>query len=255
VQETLEQALSRIAAQSIRSVCAGRTDTGVHAVAQVVHFDDPVGRSSKAWVMGTNSQLPDSVRVHWALPVADDFHARFSALRRHYRYVIANTPVRPAHLAGLVTWIRRPLDAEAMHQAGQALLGEQDFSAFRAAACQSNSPFRNVSHLQVRRSGSWVWIDIVANAFLHHMVRNIAGSLIMVGEGHRPGSWIGELLAAGDRTLAADTADGSGLYLVGIDYPEQFALPENPSGPMFLNHPMTTDGGTGLLDCAAGSQE
>lgn len=235
VQETLEAALGKIASQPVRVACAGRTDTGVHGYAQVVHFDDPVGRSPKAWVVGTNSALPDSIRVHWAVPVPEDFHARFSATNRRYRFIINNSPIRSAHLAGLVTWNRRPLAESLMHDAAQTLLGEQDFSAFRAAGCQSNTPFRFVERVSVFRRGDLVVIDITANAFLHHMVRNIAGSLMMVGAGLKPVSWIGELMAGKDRTVAADTADGAGLYLVDVGYPERFGLPATPEGPMLLS--------------------
>lgn len=235
VQESLEAALSAIAAQPVKTLCAGRTDTGVHGHGQVVHFDDPVGRSAKAWVMGGNSQLPDTVRIHWAQPVVQDFHARFSALTRRYRYVIANTAVRPAHLASLVTWYRKPLDAETMQTAAQYLLGEQDFSAFRAAGCQSTTPWRDVRAISVMRVQDWVIIDIEANAFLHHMVRNIAGTLMMVGAGLQPPGWVKELLDGRDRTVAADTAPGTGLYLVEVTYPAHFGLPMTPEGPMFLS--------------------
>lgn len=233
VQETLEAALGRLAVAPVRVHAAGRTDTGVHGFAQVIHFDDPVGRSPKAWVMGTNSALPQAVRVHWVQPVSSDFHARFSAEFRRYRYLIANTPVRPAQLSGLVTWYRRPLDAVRMDASAQALLGEQDFSAFRAASCQSQSPRRRVTRIAVERRGDLLAIDIVANAFLHHMVRNIAGALMLVGAGVREPGWVAELLAGRDRTVAADTAPGDGLYLIAVDYPEHFALPPTPDGPLF----------------------
>ncbi len=235
VQETLESAMASIAGGPVRVFCAGRTDTGVHGFGQVIHFDDPVGRSPKAWVMGVNSQLPRSVRVHWAQPVAADFHARHSALERRYRYIIGNTRQRSALLDGLVTFERKPLDATLMHSAAQALLGEQDFSAFRAASCQSRSPNRAVSAVSVDRRQDWVVIDIAANAFLHHMVRNIAGSLMMVGAGLQPKEWIAELLARRDRTLAADTAAADGLYLVDVIYPTQYALPQTPDGPTLLS--------------------
>jgi len=234
VQQTLEAALACVANQPLRVHCAGRTDTGVHGVGQVVHFDDPVGRSCKNWVYGTNANLPASVRVHWAVPVPEEFHARFTALSRRYRYVIANTPVRPALLAGQVSWQRRPLDAAQMHGAAQALLGEQDFSAFQAASCQSSTPMRNVQRVAVERFGDLVAIDIQANAFLHHMVRNIAGSLMAVGDGRQSTGWIRELLDGRDRTLAAETAPPHGLYLVAVAYPEQFNLPPAPTGPMIL---------------------
>lgn len=235
VQEELERALAAVACTGLRVHCAGRTDTGVHGFGQIIHFDAPVQRTAKAWVLGTNAHLPLSVRVHWAQAVTGDFHARFSALSRRYRYVIANTPVRPALLRGQVSWQRRPLDAAAMDAAAQALLGEQDFSAFRAAACQSNSPNRNVEAVSVCRRGPLVVIDIAANAFLHHMVRNIAGSLMAVGYGSQSPDWIGRLLAGGDRTLAAETAPPDGLYLVSVAYPERFALPSTPPGPLLLS--------------------
>ena len=231
VQETLESALSQVAAQPVRSHCAGRTDTGVHGFAQVVHFDDPVGRSRKSWVFGTNASLPPSVRVHWAVPVAPDFHARFSARSRRYRYLIANSAVRPALLAGLATWHRRPLDAGLMHVEAQSLLGERDFSAFRAASCQSHTPMRNVHQLSVSRRDDLIAIDITANAFLHHMVRNIAGALMAVGSGRQRPGWLGELLSGGDRTVAADTAAPDGLYLVSVDYDQRWGLPPRVPGP------------------------
>ncbi|QIB67276.1 tRNA pseudouridine(38-40) synthase TruA [Kineobactrum salinum] len=234
VQQTLERAISAVAAAPVRVHCAGRTDTGVHGHAQIVHFDAPTVRSCKAWVLGVNAELPAAVRVHWALPVAADFHARFSALSRRYRYLIANTPVRPALMGRQLSWYRRPLDAARMHIAAQALLGEQDFSAFRAASCQSESPNRHVSALSVWRRGELVIIDIEANAFLHHMVRNIAGSLMAVGDGRREPDWIGQLLAGRDRALAADTAAPDGLYLVDVAYPPHYGLPPTPEGPLLL---------------------
>lgn len=234
VQQTLEAALARVAAGELRVHCAGRTDTGVHGFGQVVHFDPPVARSPKAWVLGTNANLPFDVRVHWAVAVSPSFHARFAAVSRRYRYIIANTPVRPAHLVGQVSWQRHPLDAKLMHREAQCLLGERDFSAFRAAACQSTSPFRNVHSISVTRRGSLVVIDIRANAFLHHMVRNIAGSLMALGSGRQPPGWLAALLAGGDRTAAAETAPPDGLYLVDVGYPEHFGLPPTPEGPLLL---------------------
>lgn len=234
VQEVLEAALARVVAAPVRVHCAGRTDTGVHGHGQVVHFDLPAPRSPKACVLGTNANLPHDVRLHWALAVPGDFHARFSAGSRRYRYIIANTPVRPAHLLGQVSWQRHALDAALMHREAQCLLGEQDFSAFRAAACQSTSPFRNVEGVNVTRRGSLVVIDIRANAFLHHMVRNIAGSLMAVGSGRQEPGWLARLLAARDRTAAAETAPPDGLYLVEVEYPERFGLPATPEGPLLL---------------------
>ena len=248
VQETLERALAAVANSPVRVQCAGRTDTGVHGFAQVIHFDAPVERSAKAWVLGTNANLPANVRVHWAVAVPAEFHARFSAMARRYRYVIANTPVRPALLGGQITWQRRALEHRWMHEAAQSLPGEQDFSAFRAAACQSSSPMRKVHSVSVCRRGDLVILDIKANAFLHHMVRNIAGSLIAVGTGRQRPDWIAKLLAGRDRTLAADTAPADGLYMVEVDYPARFALPAIPYGPMLLGpQPHADSSRAGLL--------
>jgi tRNA pseudouridine38-40 synthase len=234
VQQQLEQALSIIACEPVRVHCAGRTDTGVHATAQIVHFDAPVARSSKAWVLGANANLPFDVRVRWAVAVAPDFHARFTALSRRYRYLIDNAAVRSALFSNKLTWQRRPLDAGEMHAEAQCLPGEQDFSAFRAASCQSVSPMRNIHQVKVSRRGELVLIDITANAFLHHMVRNIAGSLMAAGSGRRPRGWMAEILAGKDRTLAGDTAPADGLYLVHVAYPDEYALPSVPLGPLFL---------------------
>ena len=234
VQTTLEEALAAVADSPVRAHCAGRTDTGVHGFCQVVHFDAPASRSPKSWVMGVNANLPLDIRLHWAVPVPGEFHARFSATARRYRYIIANTVVRPALLSGQVSWQRRPLDERLMHAEAQCLLGERDFSSFRAAACQSSSPMRNVQRVAVFRWGELVVLDIKANAFLHHMVRNIAGSLIAVGSGRKPPGWCSDLLAAGDRTLAGDTADAAGLYLVDVEYPGEYGLPPTPYGPLLL---------------------
>ncbi len=237
VQDTLEAALAQVAAQPVRTHCAGRTDTGVHAHAQVVHFDAPVTRSAKAWVVGANANLPLDVRLHWAQPVAADFHARFSATARRYRYVIANAAVRPALLQGRVAWHRRPLAEAAMAEGAACLPGEQDFSAFRAAACQSHTPWREVQEVQVWRRDELVVIDIRANAFLHHMVRNIAGALLAVGDGRRDPGWVARLLASGDRSLGADTAPPCGLYLVDVSYPGTYGLPQTPYGPTLVGRP------------------
>ena len=234
VQESLEQALSTIAARPVRVHCAGRTDAGVHGIGQIVHFDDPVGRSCKAWVLGSNASLPRSVRVHWAQQVPAEFHARFSAEARSYRYIVCNTTIRPALMEGLVTWYRAPLDACRMHEAAQALLGEQDFSAFRAASCQSSTARRNVHNIDVVRKGDYVTVDITANAFLHHMVRNIVGSLLAIGSDRQPVEWLSTLLAGRDRSLAADTAPADGLYLSSVRYPPAFGLPEGVAGPTIL---------------------
>jgi tRNA pseudouridine38-40 synthase len=226
VQESLERALSRVADHPVKLFCAGRTDAGVHGSGQVVHFDTHAQRPLKAWVLGVNSQLGPHCAVQWAQPVPDDFHARFSALSRRYRYCIYNAPVRPALLAKVVTWHHVPLDAAAMHEAGQHLLGEQDFSAFRGAGCQSSTPMRNVMALSVSRQGAYVLIDIEANAFLLHMVRNIAGALLVIGEGRKPTDWTRELLQQRDRRLAAATAPPQGLCLYQVRYPESYGLPQ-----------------------------
>lgn len=234
IQGELERALSIVANEPIEIFCAGRTDAGVHATGQVVHFTTQTTRPLQAWTFGTNVHLPPDIAVTWASEVAEDFHARFSALSRRYRYIIYNHIQRPAILANGITHYHQPLDAELMHQAGQFLLGENDFSSFRAAQCQSKSPSRNVHHLQVSRKGHYIIVDIQANAFVHHMVRNIVGSLLEVGSGKQPPEWIAWLLQQKDRTLAAPTAKSAGLYLVEVRYPSQFELPKNAVGPLFL---------------------
>ena len=234
VQQKLEEVLTKIADEPIQVFCAGRTDTGVHATGQVVHFELTNERPLKAWTMGANTQLPDDIGVRWAKTVNDDFHARFSATARRYRYIIANTSTRPAIGRGNLTWCRAQLDVNAMNDACQYFPGEQDFAAFQAASCQSNTSFRNIHHLFVERIGQYVVIDIKANAFLHHMVRNIAGSLIEIGRHNQPADWAKALLAGKDRTQAAPTASPNGLYLVDVEYPDVFDLPRLPIGPLFL---------------------
>ena len=229
VQTTLEQALSQVAAQKVRVHCAGRTDTGVHAANQVVHFDTTSVRELKAWVLGTNTELKRKVAVRWAHPVPADFHARFSAYSRRYRYTICNERVRPALLASFVTGHQRPLDADAMHAAGQLLLGDQEFTAYRAMSCQARSPMRNVTELVVRRHGNLVVMDIEANAFLLHMVRNIMGVLLLIGEGKAAPEWARQVLESRDRKQAAKTAAPAGLSLLKVRYPLRFGLPETLS--------------------------
>ena len=228
VQATLEQALSSVAAQSIRVVCAGRTDTGVHAAEQVVHFDTDVEREEKAWVRGGNVNLPKSVSVLWARPVSDAFHARFSAIRRRYRYVIFNRDIRPAFLAGRVAFEYRPLNETRMQEAAQYLLGEHDFNAYRAVACQAKSPIRTVYRLDVTRQDELLLIDIEANAFLHHMVRNIAGVLMTIGAGEHEPVWAKRVLEGRDRSLGGVTGPPDGLYLMEVVYPDEFGLPRLP---------------------------
>lgn len=234
VQQELEAALSKIANAPCEVFCAGRTDAGVHGTGQVVHFETDAVRPMQSWCFGTNANLPADIAVRWAVEVPDEFHARFSATARRYRYVIYNHKLRSAILPKGISHYYHPLDAERMHQAGQYLLGENDFSSFRAAQCQSLTPWRNVHHLNVWRQQDYVIVDIQANAFVHHMVRNIVGSLIEVGLGKQPPEWIGWLLAQRDRTLAVATAYAEGLYLVDVTYPEQFGIPKNRLGPLFL---------------------
>ncbi|MGF1739672.1 tRNA pseudouridine(38-40) synthase TruA [Vibrio profundum] len=234
VQQELEKALSVVANGPIEVQCAGRTDAGVHGTGQVVHFDTEASRKVVAWSMGANANLPKDITVRWAKEVDEEFHARFTATARRYRYVIFNNALRPAILGAGVSHYHGALDAEKMHQAGQQLLGENDFSSFRAAHCQSRSPWRNMMHLNVSRHGNYVVIDIKANAFVHHMVRNIVGSLIVVGKNEQPPEWIGWLLQQKDRKLAGATAKAEGLYLVDVDYPEVFELPRVAIGPLFL---------------------
>ncbi|MDH2997491.1 tRNA pseudouridine(38,39,40) synthase TruA [Pasteurellaceae bacterium LFhippo2] len=234
VQQKLEEALSIVAASPCEVFCAGRTDARVHGTGQVVHFETDAVRPLQSWYLGTNAHLPPDIAVKWAVEVSDDFHARFSATARRYRYIIHNHRLRSAILPFGVSQYYQPLDSEKMHQAGQFLLGENDFSSFRAAQCQSNTPWRNVHHLNVIRQQDFIIIDIQANAFVHHMVRNIVGSLIEVGQGNQPVEWIKWLLGQRDRKLAAPTAKAEGLYLVDVTYPEHFGIPKNPLGPLFL---------------------
>ena len=234
VQECIEKGLSLICNTDIDVVCAGRTDAGVHATNQVIHFDTPNERPLKAFTMGLNTHLPDTIAVKWAKQVDSEFHARFSATARRYRYVIYNSKTRPGILNKGLTHIHSELDTERMHQAAQALLGEQDFTSFRASLCQSNTPFRNVHEVTVTRHGTYVVVDIAANAFLHHMVRNIVGSLLLIGTLEKPIDWIEQLLALHDRNQAAATAKPNGLYLVDVTYPEGFGIPKAPMGPLFL---------------------
>jgi len=235
IQAVLEQAISQVANEAITLVCAGRTDAGVHATGQVIHFDTLAQRPLKAWEQGVNTHLPDDIRVVWAKPVSPQFHARFSAQARSYRYILHPAGVRSAILQRHVTWISSSLDLDAMRAASHCLLGEHDFSAFRAAQCQAHSPVREVRTLNLLKTGPFVELQISANAFLHHMVRNIVGSLIEVGKGRRSARWLSELLAGRDRTKAAATAPPHGLYLVDVAYPSHFGLPEQRQpGPIFL---------------------
>ena len=225
VQDVVQRALSRVADAPVACVCAGRTDAGVHASAQVVHFDTDAQRSERGWRLGTNSYLPSDVSVAWLREVPGHFHARFSAVARSYRYLILNRDSRSALAFGRATWERRPLDAERMHSAAQALAGEHDFSAFRAIECQAKSPLRRVERLEVLRDAEWVTLTITANAFLHHMVRNVAGLLLAIGCGDSPPERVAMVLASRDRKTNAATAPPDGLYLAGVLYPAEFGLP------------------------------
>jgi len=231
VQDCVEQALGRVADHPVRVVTAGRTDAGVHATGQVVHFETASTRSAHSWLRGANSHLPDDVRILWAKPVPDRFHARFSAVERAYRYVMYCSRSRPAVLAGLCTWVYYDLDVHPMRDAAAALVGEHDFSAFRAAGCQARTPCRTVRQVALSQSGPWLWLDIAADAFLQHMVRNIAGSLILIGRRERPPEWLAQVLDSRDRTLAGAAAPPDGLYLTEVTYPAEFDLPP-PASPI-----------------------
>lgn len=225
VQDALQAALREIAGVPVDVVCAGRTDAGVHATGQVVHFDAPVERPLSAWVRGVNTFLPPAVAVRWAQPVADDFHARFAAFGRRYRYLLLNRPQRPGVWHGRAGWYHHALDTAAMQQAADHFVGEHDFSAFRAAECQAKSPVKTLRRAEVRRVGDLVVFDFEASAFLHHMARNMVGSLVYIGQGkHAPG-WIAELLDERDRRRAAPTFAAAGLYLVGVEYEARWGLP------------------------------
>ncbi|MGH8687692.1 MAG: tRNA pseudouridine(38-40) synthase TruA [Burkholderiales bacterium] len=226
VQDALQSALSAIASEAIATTCAGRTDRGVHARRQVVHFDTGVARPDGAWVRGANALLPESVAVQWAMPVPPDFHARYSALARTYRYVLVNRSVRPALAARHAGWCHAPLDLAAMREAARHLTGEHDFSAFRSAECQAKTPVRTVHSLDIERDGERIEFVLRANAFLHHMVRNIVGTLVYVGRGRHSPGWAGELLASRDRALAAPTFAAEGLYLERVEYAARWGLPE-----------------------------
>jgi len=238
VQDTLERAIAEIAGEPVRLHAAGRTDAGVHALLQVVHFDTTASRPLSAWVRGVNRHLPDSVAVLWSRAVPEDFHARFSATGRHYRYLLLDRPVRPALGSGRVGWFAKPLVPEAMREAAAMLTGEHDFSAFRAAECQARSPVKTLHRLDISRQGDVLVFDLHASAFLHHMVRNIVGALVYVGAGRQPPAWMAELLAARDRTRAAPTFAAAGLYFAGVDYAAEWGLPATTPPP----------GGTVALD-------
>ncbi|MDR2129301.1 MAG: tRNA pseudouridine(38-40) synthase TruA [Burkholderiaceae bacterium] len=226
VQDRLEHALAEFATQPVPTLCAGRTDAGVHALMQVVHFDAPVARAPFSWVRGVNRFLPPDIAVQWACPVADAFHARGSALARRYAYVLLQSPVRPSLESGRAGWCFQPLDGAAMQAAANHLLGEHDFSSFRAAACQAHSPVKRLTRAQVARRGAYWRFDFEANAFLHHMIRNIMGCLVAVGQGLYPPDWLPQVLAARSRAVAAPTFAADGLYFLGPVYDPAWGLPE-----------------------------
>lgn len=225
VQDVLEKALSQFATVPLKVQCAGRTDAGVHALEQVVHVDAPMTRSLESWVRGANTFLPNSVAVRWAREVGEEFHARFDAFKRTYHYLIYNHPVRSPLWDNRAGWYHKPLDADKMHAAAQSLVGTHDFSAFRAAQCQAKSPTKTMHNVQVQRHGDLIVVSLSANAFLHHMVRNIVGSLVYIGAGKQPVEWMADLLTQTNRTLAAPTFGAAGLYLAAIHYDEAFGLP------------------------------
>lgn len=226
IQSAIEYALSLIADEPIQVFCAGRTDAGVHATGQVVHFSTNANRELRAWLFGTNTYLPSNIAVCWAKVVDEDFHARFSAQARTYRYIIYNNLTRPAILTNRVTWYYEELNLGTMETAGNYLIGELDFSSFRSAQCESKTPMRNVKRLTINRYDDYVVIEIEANAFLHHMVRNIVGVLMRIGAGFREPEWMNEVLLAKDRRKAAETAPAAGLYLTKVSYPLSYTFPE-----------------------------
>jgi len=227
VQGELEKALSKVANEPIRLTCAGRTDTGVHATGQVVHFDTAVQRELKAWMLGGNTNLPRDISIHWVRQVSDDFSARFSAISRSYRYILFNRKVRSAVFQHNVSWSFELLDAVAMNTAAQILIGEHDFSALRSSQCQAKHAVREIQAIGVKREADYVILDIKANAFLHHMVRNIMGTLIVVGRGEQPIEWMQQVLQEQDRKKAGMTAQASGLYLINVEYPTEHGLPDS----------------------------
>jgi len=225
VQDHLEAALAQFAAQPVSTVCAGRTDSGVHGLMQVVHFDTPLARENFSWVRGTNRFLPSDIAVEWAQPVPEAFHSRASATGRRYAYVVLESPVRPSVDAGRVGWVFRPLDGEAMRTAAQHLLGEHDFSSFRASECQARSPVKTLRRIEVSRRGRYWRFDFEADAFLHHMIRNLMGCLLQVGQGLKPPGWMAQVLSARSRDAAAPTFSPDGLYFLGPVYEDRWGLP------------------------------
>ena len=227
IQDHLEAALGRFATHEVGTLCAGRTDSGVHGLMQVVHFDTPLRRPDASWVRGTNTFLPPDIAVQWARHVPPGFHARGSATARRYAYVLLQSPVRPSVDAGRVGWVYHPIDGDAMRQAASALLGEHDFTSFRASQCQAKTPVKTLRRIDIHRRGHYWRFEFEANAFLHHMIRNLMGCLLVVGRGEQPPAWIGEVLAARDRKAAAPTFSPDGLYFLGPRYEGHWGLPES----------------------------
>jgi len=234
VQDEVQKALSYVANEEIQVSCAGRTDSGVHAYGQVIHFDTSVQRSERSWVLGCNSNLPKDINISWAKETESDFHARFGATSRRYRYVIMNRFTRSAILQNRVCWHHQPLDVSRMQEAAQHFIGEHDFTSFRALACQAKHAIRTMHILNLHRQGDYIFIDVQANAFLHHMVRNIVGTLLAIGEGEEDPAWVKSLLAAKDRSAAGITSSAQGLYLVSVQYPDKFAIPGVELPPGFV---------------------
>jgi tRNA pseudouridine38-40 synthase len=234
IQAALEEALGRVANESIAVTCAGRTDAGVHASSQVIHFDTYAKRRPHNWMMGVNTYLPDGIALRWVRDIDESFHARFSATSRRYRYLIFNKEIKQGLMHDQLTWCRFPLDENKMHEAAQALMGEHDFTSYRAKDCQAKSPVRTIEHISVRRYGDIVMIEVQANAFLYHMIRNIAGVLMPIGMERKPVEWCASLLAQQDRALGGVTAPSAGLYFVGVEYPEKFQVPSQAWGPVFV---------------------
>ena len=228
VQEMVEKAIGRIADETITINQAGRTDTGVHGIGQVFHFDTSATRKEFEWLRGANTYLPNDISLHWIRPVPDEFHARYCALGRSYRYVILNRRVSPGYLDGLVTWYRESLDVQLMKDGCVYFLGEHDFNAFRSSKCQNKNPIKTITRIDLNQSGEWIWMDITANGFLHHMVRNIMGTLLKIGLKEQNPEWVRELLVSGDRSKAGMTAPAEGLYFTKITYDDKFDLPDPP---------------------------
>lgn len=235
VQGTVESAISFVANHEVSTVCAGRTDSGVHGSGQVIHFDTHAKRNLRGWLLGVNTHLPDDISIQWVKPVSQEFHARFSAQARRYRYVIYQGPVKPAILSQGLTWTHKTLDVVRMQNAAACLIGTHDFSGFRAQGCQANTPIRTISNLEVSAHGRFIVIDVTANAFLYHMIRNIAGVLMTIGASEADVEWCQKVLDGKNRKEGGITAPPQGLYFVGVQYPEEFGLPLPPAGPEFLS--------------------